>query len=1021
MKNAHSHLPVIVAALVLTSAAWAQAEQIYSLKIGAQPLAEALQAFADQSGLQVMFFSEVSRGLNTKPVVGSFSSEQALRMLLEGTGLSFSFINDRTVTIREGADTSRAATRLDADRHAIDRANANNERFHLAQAETNPETSSSAAKGAEREGADKPPSSLTDIGELVVTGTHIRGQAPIGTGPITITRLDIDKSGYATTQQVLQSLPQNFQGGANEDTRLGPESFSNFTEASTVNLRGLGSTSTLLLVNGRRVPIAGDNANFYDVSTIPATAIERIEVLPDGASALYGSDGIAGVVNIILRDDFEGAETRLRYGSVTDGGADEYQIGQVFGTNWSTGRALLSYEHYQRGRLGNEERRYTASADLRPLGGEDQRAFASNPGNIVDPFTGSPAFGIPPGQDGTSLTPDDLLPVINLGNQNEARNLLANQKRNSAFLALSQDLSDRITLFAEGRYSERDFKTRLGGAPAFLTVLPSNPFFVDPFGFGFTVVSYSFLDDLGPLLAEGEVRSADGVLGGTLELGGDWQLQLYGSYSREKGRQTTPNNIDFTALFEALNGDGVNDPDPTTAFNPFGDGSHTNPATLDAITSPISVITTSDVRSANIVADGSLFRMAGGDVKLAVGADYREEDFARQITRIREAGRKVAAVFSELSVPLVSEDKSRPGLRRLAVSLAGRYEDYDDVGTTADPKVGAVWTPVQGLNVRGTWGTSFKAPSMRDLDDQVPFTQTFPALLDDPASPTGTTWVIMQAGNNGALRVETATSWTLGIDFAPPAIPGLALNATYFNIDFKDRITSPSNIFNILVEEERFSGIIIRNPDPALVNELCNSEPFTGIGQDPATCDFLPIEAVIDARVNNAGRTKLDGIDFTAAYGFDTANIGRLDFQLNASYLFKFDEAFSRGSPVVDIVDTVGNVIDLRMRNSLTWSTAGGLSATAFINYADGYTDTASIPQRRISSWTTVDLQLSYDTGNRFGAWLDDTRFSLSALNVFDEDPPFVNNLVGVGYDPTNADPLGRFVAFQLTKSWGRD
>jgi outer membrane receptor protein involved in Fe transport len=967
-----------------------------SFDISKQPLRHALKEFARQSDRELLFSTDVVEDKIANDVAGTYEPEDALELLLADTGLEYSVTASDTILVAEedgGPNAGNSRTRP----------------ILMAQNQT-PATQTQT--GSEKSDDDE--DDRLELEEIVVTGTHIRGQAPVGANLVTITRDDIDTSGYATTQQVLQSLPQNFKGGANEDTRLGPESFSNFTAASTVNLRGLGSTSTLLLVNGRRIPIAGDNANFFDASTIPASAIERIEVLPDGASALYGSDAIAGVVNIVLRDDFEGAETRLRYGSVTDGDLDEYQVGLVFGKSWSTGRALLSYEYYQRGSLGHDERGYTASADLRPLGGEDQRSFiSSDPGNILDPLTSSPAFGIPPGQDGTSLTPGDLLPVINLGNQNEGRNLLANQERHSAFLTLSQDLSDRITLFAEGRYSQRDFRTRLGGAATVLFVPPSNPFLVDPFGFGFDLVSHSFLDDLGPLLAEGEVKSSNGVLGGIVELAGDWQVRFYGSYSREKSRQTTPNNIDFNALSAALA-----DPDPATAFNPFGDGSNTNPATLAAITSPVSVTTTSELWSANIVADGSLFRMPGGDVKLAVGADYREEDFVRQITRSRQAGRDVAAVFGELTVPLVGESNSRPGLRALTVSVAGRYEDYNDVGTTADPKVGAVWTPVQGLNVRGTWGTSFKAPSMRDLDDLVPFTQTFPALLDDPASPTGETWVIMRAGNNGDLRVETATSWTLGIDFAPPAIPGLALNLTYFNIDFKDRINSPSNLFNVLVEEERFSGIITRNPDAALVNELCNSEPFTGIGQDPTICDFLPIEAVIDARINNNARTKLDGIDFTAAYGFDTANIGRFDFRLNASYLFKFDEAITRGSPVVDIVDTVGNVIDLRMRNSVTWSTAGGFSATAFINYADGYTDNTSIPQRRIHSWTTVDLQLSYETGNRFRAWLDDTRFSLSAQNVFDEDPPFVNNRLGVGYDPTNADALGRFIALQITTSW---
>lgn len=967
---------IAVALTVLLAAAQpasAQSAETYQLNIPAQDLGSALRALGRASRQQIIFEEDAVRGKRSPLIEGLLSADDALERLLAGSGLR----------ARRGAS---GVIVIEPD--------------PLRRALSEP-TSNGSATGA-------------DLEEIVVTGTHIRGQAPVGANVLTITRSDIEASGYATTQQVLQSLPQNFQGGANEDTRLGPESFSNFTNASTVNLRGLGSTSTLLLVNGRRVPVAGDNANFYDVSSIPATAIERVEVLPDGASALYGSDAIAGVINVILREDYDGAEVRLRYGTGTDEDPEEYQGALTFGTHWDSGRTLLSYEYYKRGALGSEQRDYAASADLRPLGGDDQRQPVSNPGNIRDPFTGSPAFGIPEGQDGTSLTPDDLLPgILNLGNPNEGRDLLADQERQSAFASVSQDVGDRITLFAEGRYSERDFEARLGAANATLFVPSSNPFLVDPFGLGFDLVVYSFLDDLGPLQAIGKVDTYNGVLGADFDLGGDWKLQFYGSYSSEKSRQTTPNNLDFEALGAALA-----DADPATAFNPYGDGSHTNPVTLQGITEAVSVTTESDLWSTNVTADGSLFDIAGGAVKLAIGADYREESYARQITRTRETDRRVMSAFAEIAVPLVSASNSRPGLRRLEFSLAGRYEDYSDVGTTSDPKIGAGWSPVDGLNIRGTWGTSFKAPSMRDLDDLVPFTQTFLIELEDPASSTETTFAIMKAGNNGDLQVETATTWSLGFDFSPPAVPWLKASATYFDIDFEDRITSPSNILDVLVEEERFSAIIIRDPDPALVTELCNSEPFTGIGQPPEICTFVPIGAVIDARLNNTAVTEVDGVDLAVDLTIETDSVGKFDISLDGSYILNFDEAFSAAAPMSELAGTVGNVNRFQMRDSVTWSSGNGWALTGTVNFADSYTDNVSVPERRIDSWTTVDLQVSYDTAERFGDWLDHTTVSLSGLNVFDEDPPFVNNRVGVGYDPNNADPLGRFIALQVKKGW---
>lgn len=243
---------------------------------------------------------------------------------------------------------------------------------------------------------EKPEPENSDADTIVVTGTHIRGALAAGANVDIYDSKDIERSGYATVQEFISALPQNFQGGGgSEDFSEGGLTGSNVLGGSSVNLRGLGSDSTLVLINGRRPPTSGLRSDFVDISTIPQTAIARIEILPDGASALYGSDAVGGVVNFILRKDFDGAETRLRYGLATDGNVDEVRVAQALGRSWEGGHFLVGYEFYRREHLKYTDRSFTSTFDLRPIGGLDRRYITSNPGNILDLFTLMPVYAIP--------------------------------------------------------------------------------------------------------------------------------------------------------------------------------------------------------------------------------------------------------------------------------------------------------------------------------------------------------------------------------------------------------------------------------------------------------------------------------------------------------------------------------------------------------------------------------------------------------------------------------------------------
>lgn len=1009
---ANSRLLSVSTAVLLILMAVAHAadtQAIAQFDLPAQPLGDSLRAVARQTNTNVLFDRALVNGRIAPALKGEATVDGALTQLLAGSGLRHQFVDEKTVTLMRAGDTR--ATQLPSTNAA---AGDGEERPLLlagAQQESATRGNQTPSQSEKSDSQLQPrrQENQIELGEVVVTGTHIRGVQIPGSNLIVIDRDYVDQSGYATVQDIVRTLPQNFAGGVNEILGTTDFGVANVNYGSAVNLRGLGASATLVLVNGHRTVSGGFAGAFVDVSNIPSSAIERIEVLTDGASAVYGSDAVGGVVNLILRDDYDGAETRARFGTL-DGDADEIQASQLFGKDWDGGNVLLGYQYYERDTLLLTDRPYSADTDQRPQGGDNFSSSNSNPGNIFD-LSGQPAFAIPTGQDGTALAVGDLLPgVVNFQNQAEQNALLPKQEMHSVFLDLSQEVGERVRLFVEGRYNVREVISLGGGTGQTLFVPDTNPFFVDPFGFGFVLLGYNFLDDLGPSVSSGESESYGGLLGATFDLGETWQLTLTGSYAEEKNGNEIP-GIDFTALDQALA-----DPDPTTAFNPFGDGSNTNPATLAAIRTTSRSDAVSDILNGDVIADGPLFALPGGAARLAIGASYREEEFD---SRTQEAGipdtirgrdRRVSAAFAELALPFVSQDNAMRGIQRLNVSVAGRYDDYSDFGTTFNPKLGLAWNPVEALRVRGTWGTSFKAPRLIELDEGPDTNSAVLLPAADPQSPTGTSFALFVFGNNANLQEETATTWTAGVDLVPAALSGFNLSLTYYDIDYEDRVVRPGpfQLLTILTQEDQWAEVIQRNPSQAEVDAICNSPIYRG-----TPCNFLPFpSAIVDVRLRNLAATRTSGLDLNISHTIDSRN-GVFNLGLNGTYALNFETAASDTSPVIDVVDTLFNPVALRLRGTVSWS-RGGLGANAAINFTDSYEDKTSQPNRSIDEWTTLDLQLSYRT--RTHGWLNNLEVALNAVNVFDEDPPFANT--PTGFDATNANAYGRLISLQATLGW---
>ncbi|MGK2912341.1 MAG: TonB-dependent receptor plug domain-containing protein [Sphingobium sp.] len=522
-----------LAAPLLAVPAFAQSVKApIAFDIKAGPLDRALAAYAQQAGVQLIYTPDVTASRTVHAIKGSYSAAAALEQLLRGSDIAVRQVSDGIIVLKSRRAEAPARSSADA-------------------------ASAAQLSEAEEEGRD-----------IVVTGSHIRGASPAGTPARTLGAKDMARNGYASVAQALAALPGNFGGMATEQSALSfsDRSGTNTTLASGVNLRGLGPEATLVLVNGRRIAGAGLLGDFADISSIPMAAVNRVEVVTDGASAIYGSDAVAGVVNIILKDKFEGLETNIRLGSVTKASARDIQLSQTAGTRWATGSALLSYEYNRRSRLASEARDFARSADSSGFGGTDHRYPYSLPGNVLgfDAVTGGlePAFAIPSGQDGTSLEPSSFLAgAVNLENFRTGTDLSPEQTRHSLFGALRQDVADTITASLEARFAHRRFDSRVPGYATILSVTPGNPWFVSPTASDSDLIGYAFTRELGATRTRGSAQSVGLTATLDAELGAGWKATTYAAYARQRDKSRNEDLANEYLLAEAL---GTVPDDPAT-------------------------------------------------------------------------------------------------------------------------------------------------------------------------------------------------------------------------------------------------------------------------------------------------------------------------------------------------------------------------------------------------------------------------------------------------------------------------
>jgi iron complex outermembrane receptor protein len=865
--------------------------------------------------------------------------------------------------------------------------------------------SDAAAAGPVTIGAEDVPAA-----DIVVTGSRIRGAAPVGSSVIAIDRRAIEASGAVTTDRLIKEIPQVFDLGTSENSRGQSGGNSNITFGNAINIRGIGPYATLTILDGHRVV---NNSRSVDPSIIPSLGLERVEVVADGASAVYGSDAIAGVVNLIPRRTLNGIETIARVGAARN--FHESQFGIAAGKTGDWGQVMVAYEHVFRSNLSGDDRNFFTS-DQRRYGGRDFRVNQCNPGTLT---VGGRNYAIPQGGV-TPATSGQLVPgTANLCEGFTGQDLFPETRYDSANATFTVHLTNWLDAFGDGYYSKRQFKRFGGYTGATVSVPGTNAFFTRPPGTTGAETVQIRLDDLPNNLSFGSTESWQ-TAGGLRAKFGGWEVQGQVIYGRNDDVSNTPNGINTPALNAALASSN-----PATAFDPYGLG-RTSAAVLAAINDQVfNAPTRNRFTGVEATVNGTLFDLPGGGVKLAAGYERQELEVSLGIQRgaptsplaFRDYDRQVDSGYAELYVPIFGSANALPGLRRLELTAAVRYDKYSDVGSTTNPKFGANWSPLRGLVIRGSYGTSFRAPLFSQIYGNS--SNIFVQPYADPALGGAIVQGAALSGGNTALRPEEATTWSAGLDWDP--LPGGRLSLTYFDVNYTGQVDSYLGDLAILSREAQFAGtgVILRGAAAAArVQELLAQGITIARGVLPANPTLF-----IDGRTQNLGRSKTSGIDAVASYTFDTNNAGRFTLNANATYLTRYRSAITPAGDLIDRRNTVFNPLKFKGRGSLYWAYEGA-NTRLTVNHVGGY-DNNTLPNngvQKVASYTTVDLGVTFDVGNTASRSLFAGGFSVSfdALNLFDRKPPFLDFAPTIngsgGYDATAANPVGREIAVTLRK-----
>jgi iron complex outermembrane recepter protein len=871
---------------------------------------------------------------------------------------------------------------------------------------------------------------LVELEKFQVTGSRIRRTDIETAAPIIrFEREAITSSGFTSVGDSIRNLP--FNTGGSVDTQRTATFASG---ARTLNLRGLGSRNTLILLNGRRTSpygLAGGNGfdAVGDLNSIPDYAIEAIDIVKDGNSAIYGSDAVAGVVDIKTRAHFVGLTTETEIANTTEGDSFTYSFGAGFGATATDGKTkvvgFLDWASQNSVKLADRD--FSRTADLRSFGGRDNRSSAGFPGRVSVPASNT--AGLPAGQrtfDSPTATPSAGASVpfngfVHNYDPNPVTDLQPSNEQRGVFLQGSHAISPALEVFAEMFYRKLISKVEVAASPVFAqnengtatngqlifpTTNPNNVFGADIIG-----SSLAFrLVEIGPRTTNLDIDASRVIAGarGTLPHEFTWEAAFL--HAENQVTNSNTNQSLDRKVQAALS--GVRGPvsGRTLYLNPFGPN---DPELVNYLRSSFTRDSRFDLDLGDFTVSGDVVQLPAGPLGLAFGGEVRKESFLSIRSEDEKAGqviggsegfdtdgnRKVEAFYAELSVPIFKET----AVGNLEAQLAARREEYSDFGETTKPKIGMAWKALPWLLLRGTFSQAFKAPDLPQLYNggTVSFTAGNNADPRRPADPARQGRIVT-VGNLGLQPEETDVTF-LGLVFAPKKgevlgfLEGFEATVEYFYFETKDRITDFVGDFgyNAILAGEAAGNSLFA----ALVQRAEASPADIAAGLPGALLQ-------VNNTFRNIAKASYEGWDFSLRYDRDTP-IGR--FRVQTDWTYVTSNTFNS----VEFVDTF-TFPRYRGISWLRWRVQDW-AARVTINHIAPYDDSTTAGTalggngriNRIKSYTSYSPAIFY-TG------FDKLQLELGVSNVLDEPPPR-SYTESPGYDNLTAPGLGCFVYFKVT------
>jgi iron complex outermembrane receptor protein len=923
-----------VAALSVFGSAAAQSR---TWNIPAGDAAASLQAYARQSGKQVLFPYDAVHGRTAPAVRGHLSDAEVLAVLATSAGLVIASDDGRTVTLRPPTQAAGGAA---------------------------------AAEPAK-------------LAEVMVTGSRLQGEQA-GPRPVNVyTSEVIARSGQVRLDSFLNSLPEvSVSASGNAFMRFGGQ--------TGVRLRGLPDGSTAVLVDGRRAGTSGLNVvSYFDINTIPVGLIERVDIVPIGSSAIYGSDAIGGVLNIVLKKRFEGVEATADYSF-----ADQHQergASLILGKTFDRGSLVLGATYHDQDGLLGFDRAITANSDFRRFaaqGGIDWRLPYCDPGN-VDAASGN-LNGL--GASSAAIPAEGAETVANYrpGQQNTcsyfaATPMVTPSQRMSLYGSGEYDLGGGTTAYASFLASRVRNDTRQFGLPIVFALVPAanpfNPFHQDVF------VTTSLPVNSGALLKTTLIRPVVG-LRGDLPSGWDWDVSAWASLLHEDGDQTS------SSLTTANLAPFLARTDRATGFNLFTPTAN-SPALISEVVVRNKIVSHSEQDVLLGVLRGTPMQLWAGPLRTAAGVEFRYDDYWTRDTdlTISKGGRRAAAVFAEAGVPLISP-AADGGPARLEATLAARYDHYSDFGGQVSPQVGLQGRFGDGFSLAATASKSFKAPGLGWLHQS---RITFPngGTLADPRRGEAYPMNLIIGGNPN-LEAETGKARSVTLAWTSERFEGVQVTATYFDIGMDNR-TGALGFQTIINNEARFPDRIVR---------------------EPSSGGFPGRIVSVDNSYTNFGSIRVRGIDVHASYSWRT-DYGVFRPAVALTRMLEYKSQLKPDQPYVDRLSKATSTDAWSPRfkgtTSLNWS---GDAAEAMIQgrYVGKYLDHQDFPNSNIlgGDWY-LDASLKIPLRSISRDVPSPVYLRISGTNLLDKLPRYSNYNSGlVGYDPYESDIIGRTLSIGL-------